>query len=86
MAISSMAAFLRFHLRRMQKFSGSKAGDWLIIAALVRLERGSSQFILLCSSYRLSPWHWRLLTLSVSLCVDSECRLRLSAIPKLKRS
>lgn len=38
MALAIMAVVLRLHLRQKQKFPGSKADDWLIVAALVWLE------------------------------------------------
>ena len=38
MAVAAMAVILRLHLRKKQ-VSGFTADDWLIMAALVRLER-----------------------------------------------
>ena len=51
MALASMAVVLRLHLRRTQKFTGSKADDWLIVAALVwlvSLHKQSVQLIAIC--------------------------------------
>lgn len=86
MALACISVVVRLHLRRKTKSTGSRADDWLIVAALVWPERCYPQPMELIATFRLFRLHWPSPISSAFPLEISECHFHHLLIPRLKPS